>query len=107
MRGLRLEPDLYEVAPSTGVQRTRPGTSGRCSGAPPPLHVEPERGAPDVMPLAVWARTRAYSAYGLPVIHGSEIGIVDRRNLERGRAESVDQTSVLSSNVLLVASWKS
>ena len=53
------------------------------------------------------ARTWAYSAYGLPVIQGSAIGIATAGTLSGVFRLSVDQTSVRSSNVLLVASSKS
>jgi len=61
----------YPVAPSTGDQRIRPsGASWRCGIA---CHaVLNPKGAPqrDVWPFAT-TRTRAQSAYGLPVIQGT------------------------------------
>ena len=54
-----------------------------------------------------WARTWAYSAYGLPVIQGSAVGIATAGTRNGVFRLLVDHTTVRSSKVLLVASSKS
>src|SRR5581483_690369 len=98
----------YPVAPSTGVQRISPGRSGvRCSATAPGPMLNPNGALHRVVPRTVLARTRTYSAYGSPVIHGRAIGTVTAGTLSGPGREVVDQTIVRSSKVLLVASWNS
>ena len=80
-------------------------SGARASGALPASMLNPNGALQRVVPCGVTARVRAYSAYGCPVIHGSAIGIVVAGTLSAVDRESVDHTSVRSSNVVLVASW--
>ena len=57
--------------------------------------------------LAVRARTWAYSAYGSPVIQGSASGMAIIGTRSGFARDLVDQTTALSSKVLLVESSKS
>src|SRR5262245_10770214 len=98
----------YDVAPSTGVQRTRPEYSGvsRCGTAVQRM-LKPNGVLQRVTPPGVRARTCAYSANGCPFIQGSAIGSATTGVRSALLSCVVDQTRLLSSKVLLVASWKS
>jgi hypothetical protein len=61
----------YDVAPSTGFQRTRPGRAGIGTGVSSQRMLKPKARLQLVGPPAVTPRTRAYSEYGLPVNQGS------------------------------------
>src|SRR5437870_5035801 len=93
----------YALAPSTGVHCTRPGYSwpGSFVGTSVQRTLRPYGALHGLVePSGAIARTCAYSAYGLPVSHGSEALTATAGVVSAFDAKTIEP----SSNVSLVAS---
>src|SRR4029079_4315590 len=80
----------YDVAPSIGVQRTSPAGAGNGVGTVSDRMSKPYDAVHGpTAPFAAIARTRAYSEWGLPVIHGRASGTVPTGVVREGSSQTI------------------